>query len=144
VLLKSPPEALEAGQECAVDDAAPLASGDTAGRQRSHRFRHRGGGRRCEACNLVQPRECVHCNYCEVCVEGHDHHCPWMGKCVGKQNLCAFYSFLVVSFSSLGYIFFIALFTAVPLSGLDSHYRKNPISPTPELPPPPASFAGHS
>ena len=65
--------------------------------------------RTCQICQLIQPRGCHHCHFCQVCIEGYDHHCPWMGKCIGKKNLCAFYSFLVVSFSSLGYIMVSAL-----------------------------------
>ena len=36
-----------------------------------------------------------HCFDCNVCVEGYDHHCPWTGKCIGKNNLKYFYAFLM-------------------------------------------------
>eukprot|EP00438_Fugacium_kawagutii_P001212 Skav223408 [mRNA] locus=scaffold350:92391:92831:- [translate_table: standard] len=68
-----------------------------------------GNNRTCQICQVVQPRGCQHCHFCQVCVLGHDHHCPWMGKCIGKKNLCAFYTFLTVSFSSLGYVMLSAL-----------------------------------
>lgn len=67
------------------------------------------GGSICEECKLVQPKGCSHCEFCQVCIEGFDHHCPWMGKCIGKDNLCAFYTFITVAFSSLAYIFILAL-----------------------------------
>ena len=28
-----------------------------------------------------------HCHECKVCVESHDHHCPWCSKCIGKGNI---------------------------------------------------------
>merc|ERR1719401_565766 len=70
--------------------------------------------RHCEKCNVVQPRGCYHCEFCQVCVIGFDHHCPWMGKCIGKDNLCAFYTFIVVSMTSLGYIFALTVVSSVP------------------------------
>merc|ERR1719512_581090 len=33
------------------------------------------GGRRCSYCDVVQPAMCSHCEFCEVCVLGWDHHC---------------------------------------------------------------------
>ena len=36
-----------------------------------------------------------HCYECGVCVEGHDHHCPWTSKCIGKNNLPFFYIFVI-------------------------------------------------
>ena len=65
--------------------------------------------RTCQICQVVQPRGCQHCHFCQVCILGHDHHCPWMGKCIGRKNLCAFYTFLTVAFASLGYIMISAL-----------------------------------
>lgn len=65
--------------------------------------------RACSVCQVIQPRGCQHCHFCQVCILGHDHHCPWMGKCIGQKNLCAFYTFLTVAFSSLGYIMISAL-----------------------------------
>jgi hypothetical protein len=41
-----------------------------------------------------------HCNVCDVCIEGHDHHCGFVGKCVGKGNLRAFYCLLIGVFTS--------------------------------------------
>jgi len=48
----------------------------------------------CESCRVFQTEEIEHCDECNVCVEGFDHHCPWVGKCIGKGNLCLFYTFL--------------------------------------------------
>ena len=36
-----------------------------------------------------------HCEDCGVCVEGMDHHCIWVGKCVAKNNTRSFYSMLI-------------------------------------------------
>merc|ERR1712151_1244573 len=36
------------------------------------------GHRECAPCGIVQPRGVLHCEYCEVCIDGWDHHCPWM------------------------------------------------------------------
>jgi hypothetical protein len=29
----------------------------------------------------------VHCYDCDICIKGHDHHCPWTGKCIGEGNI---------------------------------------------------------
>mmetsp|Transcript_62247 Transcript_62247/g.148547 ORF Transcript_62247/g.148547 Transcript_62247/m.148547 type:complete len:207 (+) Transcript_62247:112-732(+) len=62
------------------------------------------GGRVCAACDIVQPIGSFHCEFCKVCVMGHDHHCPWMSKCIGSNNLGEFYTFLCTSIGSLVYI----------------------------------------
>jgi len=62
------------------------------------------GERMCQTCGIVQPSGTLHCGFCQVCVIGYDHHCPWMSKCIGKSNLSYFYNFLCVGFSSLAYI----------------------------------------
>lgn len=36
-----------------------------------------------------------HCFECNVCYEGYDHHCPWTGKCIAKNNVKYFYTFIV-------------------------------------------------
>jgi len=35
-----------------------------------------------------------HCYANGRCVEGYDHHCPWMGKAIGEWTLKFFYGFL--------------------------------------------------
>ena len=51
-----------------------------------------------------------HCGFCNVCIKGLDHHCIWIGKCVGKGNIYTFYIMLlaIVIFYSymLGITFF--------------------------------------
>ena len=37
----------------------------------------------CESCNYYQPPTTMHCPSCEACIAGFDHHCVWMGTCVG-------------------------------------------------------------
>lgn len=71
-------------------------------------------GRKCNKCNVVPPPGSSHCDFCQVCVEGHDHHCPWMGKCIGKNNLYPFYIFICTSMGSLAYVFASTLLNAGP------------------------------
>ena len=49
----------------------------------------------CKKCDyhLNALREAEHCATCDVCIYGHDHHCPWMGQCIGKKNWNAFMGF---------------------------------------------------
>lgn len=50
----------------------------------------------CDVCNISQPRGTAHCSFCNCCIEGLDHHCPWMGKCIGKKNMFWFQCFITV------------------------------------------------
>ena len=38
----------------------------------------------CNTCHIWRPRRASHCSHCNVCVEVLDHHCPFVGTCVGK------------------------------------------------------------
>ena len=50
----------------------------------------------CNECKIWVSNEKTteHCFECNVCVEGYDHHCPWTGKCIAKDNLKSFYVFV--------------------------------------------------
>ena len=63
---------------------------------------------KCTTCNIVFPKyfKCVHCKTCNICIIEQDHHCPWTGKCIGKYNICQFYSFLVAIFTYMLVTFF--------------------------------------
>jgi len=51
---------------------------------------------KCSKCNIVIPKnlKSLHCDDCNACIIGYDHHCPWTGKCIGKYNLKYFYIFV--------------------------------------------------
>ncbi|KAL7436427.1 hypothetical protein ACHAXM_005199 [Skeletonema potamos] len=63
----------------------------------------RAGWRYCDLCSVYQPPDAVHCPECNVCIEGYDHHCPWMGQCIGKKN---FTSFMMFNCSWLFYLLY--------------------------------------
>ena len=48
----------------------------------------------CTKCLSLREQKAYHCEDCDVCIEGWDHHCVWVGKCIGKQNLTMFYVFV--------------------------------------------------
>mmetsp|Transcript_2580 Transcript_2580/g.6044 ORF Transcript_2580/g.6044 Transcript_2580/m.6044 type:complete len:287 (+) Transcript_2580:34-894(+) len=49
----------------------------------------------CRECLLWRPRRCGHCHYCARCVLRLDHHCLFMGTCIGERNVRFFVAFLL-------------------------------------------------
>ncbi|TPX37593.1 hypothetical protein SmJEL517_g00650 [Synchytrium microbalum] len=49
----------------------------------------------CHTCRSWRTPRCSHCSTCGRCVEGFDHHCPYVGTCLGKRNYRFFYMFLI-------------------------------------------------
>lgn len=53
--------------------------------------------KKCPTCMIIKTPRVFHCDSCNVCVSVHDHHCPWIGGCIGQRNHKYFYVYIVVT-----------------------------------------------
>ena len=47
----------------------------------------------CQKCDLVidKSKGMYHCQDCQVCVTGYDHHCVFFSKCIAGGNIITFW-----------------------------------------------------
>lgn len=66
----------------------------------------------CGNCNIVVNKNSnvQHCDICNICIIKYDHHCYWTGKCIGKNNIMAFYIF---TFGTIVYIAWLIIMVIV-------------------------------
>ena len=67
-------------------------------------------GSGCARCDTSStPLRARHCRVCDRCVRKFDHHCFWVGTCVGERNHGRFWMFLAAQTAHAAYGTFVAL-----------------------------------
>ncbi|EGT39721.1 hypothetical protein CAEBREN_22829 [Caenorhabditis brenneri] len=64
-------------------------------------------GPNCSFCSLSKPFMTSHCRTCNTCIVKRDHHCPWMGQCIGVHNQANFFLFLFNVYLSTVLVLFV-------------------------------------
>eukprot|EP01114_Cavostelium_apophysatum_P023582 TRINITY_DN8929_c0_g1_i2.p1 TRINITY_DN8929_c0_g1~~TRINITY_DN8929_c0_g1_i2.p1 ORF type:complete len:270 (-),score=11.96 TRINITY_DN8929_c0_g1_i2:502-1311(-) len=58
----------------------------------------------CTTCHFWRPPRSSHCRVCGVCIDTFDHHCGWIGNCIGRRNFRFFCAFVASTTLNIWYI----------------------------------------
>ena len=59
-----------------------------------------------------KPPRAHHCSICKTCALKMDHHCPFIGNCVGQNNYRYYFQLLFLSVISLSIMFVVYIYSA--------------------------------
>ena len=79
----------------------------------------------CYSCYLFRPPRTSHCAICDNCVERFDHHCIWLGTCIGKKNYKYFYILLgSLNINAIFQIIFCACLLSIEVKKIKNKEKK--------------------
>ena len=81
----------------------------------------------CYTCMVWRPPRTSHCAVCDNCTERFDHHCLWLGICIGKRNYKFFYTYLftlnITALLEIGYSIYLIVSSVKDDEGKKENFR---------------------
>ena len=81
----------------------------------------------CYTCLVWRPPRTSHCAVCDNCTERFDHHCLWLGICIGKRNYKFFYTYLftlnITALLEIGYSIYLIVSSVKDDEGKKENFR---------------------
>jgi hypothetical protein len=63
----------------------------------------------CQICKNIKPARYYHCRQCKKCIYRMDHHCSWVGNCIGQYNSKVYLHLVVNIFFHSGLVLLVTI-----------------------------------